>query len=228
MHVHTVPSCISLAGLLGGSYSTVTLTVDWRGLMHELLRSYYIRIALPVVKVIAKVIQFLPVYITRSGKGSSWYKTHNYYSMRNPRVLCNIHGNSPSGLRPRARACIFSVSCYIYYIIIVPTAYLNNCVNSSRSISINGTASSILYVPTQLLCMHALAVRQNEWITSSSNVPSLFFKESGGNRYLPFRKSREISNVPINLGQKANWIINIHTTCTRSYQAIIQYQTISL
>ncbi len=27
--------------------------------------------------------------------------------MRNPRVLCNIHGNSPSGLRPRARACIF-------------------------------------------------------------------------------------------------------------------------
>ncbi len=27
--------------------------------------------------------------------------------MRNPRVLCNIHGNSPSGFRPRARACIF-------------------------------------------------------------------------------------------------------------------------
>ncbi len=27
--------------------------------------------------------------------------------MRNPRVLCNIHGNSPSGLCPRARACIF-------------------------------------------------------------------------------------------------------------------------
>ncbi len=27
--------------------------------------------------------------------------------MRNPRVLCNMHGNSPSGLRPRARACIF-------------------------------------------------------------------------------------------------------------------------
>ncbi len=27
--------------------------------------------------------------------------------MRNPRVLCHIHGNSPSGLRPRARACIF-------------------------------------------------------------------------------------------------------------------------
>ncbi len=27
--------------------------------------------------------------------------------MRNPRVLCNIHGNSPSGLRPRARPGIF-------------------------------------------------------------------------------------------------------------------------
>ncbi len=27
--------------------------------------------------------------------------------MRNPRVLCNIHGNSASGLRPRAHACIF-------------------------------------------------------------------------------------------------------------------------
>ncbi len=30
--------------------------------------------------------------------------------MRNPRVLCNIHGT-----HPRARACIF---CYIYYIYI--------------------------------------------------------------------------------------------------------------
>ncbi len=27
--------------------------------------------------------------------------------MRNHRVLCNIHGNSPSGLRPRTRTCIF-------------------------------------------------------------------------------------------------------------------------
>ncbi len=27
--------------------------------------------------------------------------------MRNPRVLCNTHGNSPSGLCPRACACIF-------------------------------------------------------------------------------------------------------------------------
>ena len=45
------------------------------------------------------------------GKGSSWYKTHNY-SMRNPCVLAIYMATRP-------RACIFhkhSVSCYIYYI----------------------------------------------------------------------------------------------------------------
>ncbi len=64
---------------------------------------------------VIKVIQFLPVYIFIITR---WYKTHN--SMRNPCVLCNIHGNSPSGLRPRACACIFHktlVSCYIYNVI---------------------------------------------------------------------------------------------------------------
>ncbi len=53
---------------------------------------------------VIKVIQFLPVYYYTVGKGSSWYKTDIAWD---PPVLCNIHGNSPPGLRPRARACIF-------------------------------------------------------------------------------------------------------------------------
>ncbi len=54
------------------------------------------------------------VYIHVRVSRSPWYKTHNY-STRNPRVLCNIHGNSPSC------SCLYnyfikhSVSCYIYY-----------------------------------------------------------------------------------------------------------------
>ncbi len=43
----------------------------------------------------------------------------NTYSMRNPRVLCNIHGNSPRGFALVLVPIYFikhSVSCYIYYI----------------------------------------------------------------------------------------------------------------
>ncbi len=40
--------------------------------------------------------------------------------MRNPRVLCNIHGKT----RPRACACIkHSVSCYIYHIEVMHWAW---------------------------------------------------------------------------------------------------------
>ncbi len=40
--------------------------------------------------------------------------------MRNPCVLCNIHGNSPSGLRarPRARACIFKTLGLMLYLLL--------------------------------------------------------------------------------------------------------------
>ncbi len=51
--------------------------------------------------------------------------------MRNPRVLCNIYGNSPSGLRPRARACILHktrgfLMLYVFYITMTPYLPCNN------------------------------------------------------------------------------------------------------
>ncbi len=54
-------------------------------------------------KRVIKVIQFLPVYYYyyTVGKGLSWY---NYIIAWDPRVLCNIHSNSPLGLRPRVCA----------------------------------------------------------------------------------------------------------------------------
>ncbi len=64
----------------------------------------------PVVKVIAghTVPSGLYYYYYTVGKGSSWYKTHNYSILVFYAYMAT---------RPRARACIFHVSCYIYYII---------------------------------------------------------------------------------------------------------------
>ncbi len=47
------------------------------------------------------------------GKGSSWYKTHNY-SMRNPRVLCNKLYSQLALMLVPVYFIKHSVSCYIY------------------------------------------------------------------------------------------------------------------
>ncbi len=72
-----------------------------------------------------RVIKVLYDFYYMVGKGSSWYKTHNY-SMRNPRVLWQYTGNSPSCLLPVY--CIkHSVSCYIYYYMCRQRSYILWC-----------------------------------------------------------------------------------------------------
>ena len=65
-------------------------------------------------KRVIKVVQFLPVlydFYYTVGKGSSWYNTHIAWEIV---VFMQYTGNSPSGLHPRAYACVFhkhSVPC---------------------------------------------------------------------------------------------------------------------
>ncbi len=58
--------------------------------------------------------------------------------MRNPRVLCNIHGNSPSGLRLRARACIFhkTLGLMLYLLHTTGIDLVQYLVSSTRTIII--------------------------------------------------------------------------------------------